>query len=534
MSTFKWLSPMLLLCVTVAFAQDPHPQPKPGPSMQTLSSDGITTTVVTPESPLPAGQNFLMTQDSNAYDSTGAMMPNTEPSRPGLPFNLMSTPVVTKIDPESPSEDLDRIFHKVMSQAKHQQPVDRALLQRGISILEGDSLPDAPLYNNFALLHYTAPDRIKQVQPTYDASGKINGGNVNIHQIWFDSHIESDTSMIDPGPIDPRINPAVVGDVTWTITYTVDVLRRGEDDFANYIMYFDAPPANPATGGLYGSPNVGMDGTFYPMQEGHRYVFTISMAPPKYFNLVYTWGWRVHPPRVQVNENARKMLGGMSLANWEISTFGQTPRLTAALQAAAIAQIGELAPEKIMWSDLHAALAATSDDVIAAKMNDALMAEDDFLDRTHLPRGVTADPNADVTLFYANNTIYGNVLKLNNWTQRGQTIHITLLNGDHFIHSYMNVDFGGSRGWENQFQSGYDPDPSKAASDGCTFSFGRNFWWINAGGPWGLINVPPVDPTTGTPGLHKVALTLNLDPPGRLKIYQFDPLHHEMNIYSLH
>ena len=102
------------------------------------------------------------------------------------------------------------------------------------------------------------------------------------------------------------------------------------------------------------------------------------------------------------------------------------------------------------------------------------------------------------------------------------------------MHSYMSVDFGGSRGWENQFQSGYDPDPSKAASDGCTFTFGRNFWWINAGGPWGLINVPPIDPTTGTLGLHKVAMTLNLDPPGRLKLYQFDPLHHEEAIYSIH
>src|ERR1700757_1768442 len=101
MKNFAWGSLTLLLCAPLAFAQDPHPQPKPGPSTQTLSSDGITTTVVTPESPLPVGQNFLMTQDSNIYDSTGALMPNTEPSRPGIPFNLMSTPVVTTIDKTS-------------------------------------------------------------------------------------------------------------------------------------------------------------------------------------------------------------------------------------------------------------------------------------------------------------------------------------------------------------------------------------------------------------------------------------------------
>jgi len=438
--------------------------------------------------------------------------------------------VIGTVSQRSPSQELDRIFKTALREARNGEAVDPALLQRGIAILEGDPLPDHPVYEGFALLNYTAPERIKKIQPVYDAKGNMIGGNVNIHQIWFDSHVMSDTSMLDPSLIDYRINPAAPPGLTWTITYTVDVLHGGEDDFSNYIMYFDAPPP---TGTGYGPPNVGMDGTFYPMHEGNRYTFSIAMAPPKYFNLVYTWGWRVHPPRVEVNENAIKVLAGQTLGNWEVSVFGLMPRLTPASQAAAIAQLGELAPEKIMWSDLHAVLAASDSKAIVSLMQDALLAEDDFLDRTHLPRGVAADPNADLTLFYVNNEIYGNMTKLPQWTQRGQTLHITLLNGDHFMHSYMNVDFGGSRGWENQFQSGYDPDPSKAASDGCTFSFGRNFWWINAGGPWGLINVPPVG-STGTPGLHKVALTLNLDPPGRLKIYQFDPLHHELNIFSLH
>ncbi len=520
----------LLMLAACAYAQDPHPQPLPGPSIQTLSPDGITTTVVTQPSPLPPGHNFLMTQFSNAFDSTGAMMPNTLPSMPGVPFNLMTPPVVSPINPHSPSQELDHIFKTVMRDAAKGRRANPALIHRGIAILEGDPLPDNPTYNGFSLLNYTGPERIKAVQPIYDANGKMIGGNVNVHQIWFDSHIMSDTALIDPSAIDYRYTSAAPSDITWTITYTVDVLHGGEDDFANYIMYFDTPPP---TGTGYGSPNVGMDGTFYPMKEGNRYVFSIKMSSPKYFNLVYTWGWRVHPPRVEVNENARKVMAGQSLAQWEISTFGAAPRINPQAQAAAIAQLGELAPEKIMWSDLNTALTATSDKQIVSLMKDALLSEDDFLDRTHLPRGVQADPNADVTLFYVNNEIYGNVTKIPQWTKRGQTVHITLLNGDHFMHSYMNVDFGGSRGWENQFQSGYDPDPTKAASDGCTFSFGRNWWWINAGGPWGLINVPPVA-SNGTPGLHKVALTLNLDPPGRLKIYQFDPLHHELNIFSIH
>jgi len=44
---------------------------------------------------------------------------------------------------------------------------------------------------------------------------------------------------------------------------------------------------------------------------------------------------------------------------------------------------------------------------------------------------------------------------------------------------------------------------------------------------------PPVA-ADGTPGMHKVQITYNFEPSRRLKIYQFDPLHHDQVIYSLH
>jgi len=171
----------------------------------------------------------------------------------------------------------------------------------------------------------------------------------------------------------------------------------------------------------------------------------------------------------------------------------------------------------------------------------------------------------------------------------------------------MNVDFGGSRGWENQFQF---TDPTTALADhphtepvpivgsrytiteevldispnpvkrdllvdpatgesivtidkilpmnsggpeeflqasprdpdinadpqlgsGCFFTFGRNHAWPNAGGPWGAIMVPPVA-EDGTPGMHKVDITFNYEPSIRLRMYQFDPLHHDVAVYSLH
>jgi hypothetical protein len=45
--------------------------------------------------------------------------------------------------------------------------------------------------------------------------------------------------------------------------------------------------------------------------------------------------------------------------------------------------------------------------------------------------------------------------------------------------------------------------------------------------------VPPVQ-GDGTPSQHIVEIEYNFEPSRRLRIYQFDPLHHDVAIYSLH
>ncbi len=96
------------------------------------------------------------------------------------------------------------------------------------------------------------------------------------------------------------------------------------------------------------------------------------------------------------------------------------------------------------------------------------------------------------------------------------------------MHGYINVDFGGARGWENQFQSSV-----AVGGTGCDFTFGRAHWWMIAGGEWGLIDVPPVA-ADGTLGQHKVEIVLNFEPSSRIRLYQFDPYHHDVAVYSLH
>jgi len=393
--------------------------------------------------------------------------------------------------------------------------VDAASIQLALDILEGNPIPSRPTYSGLPILHYDGPNKLRRVAPTFDSGGNKTGGNVPVHQIWFDEHIESDTSLLDP---------SLVQEVPWTITYTVDVLRRGADDFAPFTLFFDSPPSGKL--GDFGLPHVGMDSTFFPMDEGTRVVMKVKMPPAKYLNLTYTWGWRRHPPRVQVMENALKTIAGKNLVEWETSVFGPDPRATPQTKLAAIAQIGDLAPEKRMWNLFRAARSSGSLEIVNL-MARARRAFRDWSDRTSLPQGIDADPEADVTLFYANNTIYGNAINLPNWNARPGKVKVTLLNGDHFVHGYLNVDFGGTRGWENQFQSSV-----AVGGTGCDFTFGRAHWWPTAGGENGLIDVAPV--SDGIPGKQKLSFVLNFDPSARIKFYQFDPYHHDVAVYSMH
>lgn len=203
----------------------------------------------------------------------------------------------------------------------------------------------------------------------------------------------------------------------------------------------------------------------------------------------------------------------------------------------AIAKLGDLAPEKRMWHAVREArVAADRGDwkaVVELVRGRALPAYFDWLNRNQLPSGVVKDPDSDVTLLFVNNSTYGELTngawgRWDAWETRPKTLKVTVYNGDNYVHSYTLADFGGNRGWENQFKSSV-----KVAGSGCWFTFGRTWWWIPAGGPVNpYICVPPA--ATAGPGLHRMEVQLNYEPSRRLRIYQFDPFHHDVAIYSIH
>jgi cytochrome oxidase Cu insertion factor (SCO1/SenC/PrrC family) len=517
-----------------------HPHPQPLPCASRATPVGDTTFVVTGESIFPPskpfqdppGTNFLPTVYTNLFDSRGCEIPNTLPSTPAIPYNLLDgEPVVSPIDPISPRDDLSRIFDAMARYAKEprgfEEPVTKPLVLRairmGIDILEGNPVENRA-YSGSPLLHYDGPDKLKKVKPIHDDSGKLIGGELQVHQLWYDNHIESDTSLLDVS--------AVMG-VPWTIVFTVDVLSRGEDDFAPFLFYQDPTKEKTPV------PLAGMDATFFPMRDGTRTVFRVKMAPGKYFSRVYTWGWRMHPPRVQVIEDANLEIDNKTLLQYEVAVFGESPRSSQAAKLYAIGKIGDLAPAKRMWKALRDALTAAERDdyrLLAALAGEGRAAFEDWTDRTRLPRGVMLDKTTDMTLFFVNNTIYGefadgDLRTFPQWQTRGAKYRATLYNGDYFDHGYMIADFGGARGWENQFKSSV-----KDGGSGCWFTFGRLYWWPVL--PQ-MISVPAAAlPVSGSVPDHlvarKVDVTFNWDPSRRLRFYQFDPIHHDVAIFSVH
>ncbi|RDD63056.1 hypothetical protein [Ferruginivarius sediminum] len=592
--------------VAQAQTNHPGPLPLPGDLSVELSPDGKTTIFTTgtafydevnPFAERPPS-NVLPTVYENATDSGGDIIPNTLPSTPENPYNLHPDPVVTDINPRSPEEDLRRIIQHLNEvaysearQATDQEffangkgvpadarrggiertgsdagtieedgasQIDYDKVQMAIDILEGNPVANRA-YSGLPLLHYKGSEFVKTVDPETK--------NVTVHQIWTRENIESDAMFIDP---------SAVPNEEWTITYVIDVLRRGHEDFAPFMLLFDDP--NDLDGAAL--PHVAMDQTFFPMEEGKRYTFKMKMPPARYWNLTYHWGWRVHSPRIQSVENATKVVAGKNIVEWETDVFGENPSSTEEKKLKAISMIGDLSPAKRMWKAFR-----EIEDIAPAKPHsylrtlvDELQASfEDWKHRNKLPRGVEPSPDHHQTLFYVNNTIYGTINDqdanaqpiFHQWETRGATMTSKLYNGDYFPHAYFSVDFGGLRGYENIFQN-----TLPIGGAGPWFTFGRAHWFINTAAPalvpaaerpdtyeegsyYEVAALPEeasevaqgvrpnwlehpgnngywTEPTAEGIGEHNIAINFRYEPSIRLRYYQFDPLHHNVAIWSVH
>ncbi len=585
--------------VPAADACPGHPgvRPRPGFSQVEFDEDRNIFVVTTPpttfepsssDDELPT--NLCPTVYENARSASGAEIPNTLPSTPDNPYNLHPEPTVTPIDKRSPRTDLEAVLRAMRAALAAGEAPDPADIDFAIDILEGN--PIDRVYSGMPLLHYNGPNKIKQVQPVFDEDGNKIGGHVEVNQVWFDGRIMADTALLDPSQVQ---------DVTWTMTVNANTLENGHEDFAPFQIYFDDPLEMVSPAGTP-VPHIAMDQSFFPMEDGYKTTFEMKQAPGRFFNLNYFWGWRIHPPRVQVIENALKRAGmapnpadNPSLLEWEQIVFGEDPQASEEAKLQAISMIGDLAPAKRMWNILRALRddPASADEATVEQLAEAFY---DWRDRLSLPSGIEFDEDFDVNVIYLNNTIYGQVKGQGNWEQRvefnqpGDMVRIKVMNGDYFPHAYQFVDFGGNRGWENTYHS-----TAEIGGAGPWFTFGRAHWWPMLAP---ALIVPPATPAEGsetmvqtidqqlqwsmaadrvtassnklgkiqkdqyhyglewlqlgqspsvltefqqvqdvastTIGVLPVEFHMNHIPSKRLKIYQFDPLHHDVAVWSIH
>jgi hypothetical protein len=590
----------------------------------------------------PNPSNLLPTVYENSRSCRGNEIPNTLPSTPDNPYNLHDDPVIRTIDKTSPTDDLDWILDQIeaMSEPRricrstprfsfcYEIPARvntgqlRQLARHAVDIIEGNTLRGelrGREYEGFPLLNYLGGLKTKSVDPVTKT--------VEINQLWFDTHVLSDTAYVDP---------TVVNDEEWTIKYNVKILNRGHEDFAPFTMFYEDPSELNLSD--IGGPdltmggtvvprvaNVGMDQTFFPMEEGQEYTLNMKMPPARFWNLSYHWGWRIHPPRVQVTENVLAPLAdGRPRNAEEIRVFGENPRQNQKTKLNAIAQIGDTAPAKRMWrmfSELggvngqRPSFGLINGSSVRARAELIRQAFEDWQNRNRLPTGYEMDPDYDLTVVYLNNRMYGQLkdhdgraevrMKDEQWSKRGDQLKIKLLNGDYFLHTYVLVDFGGLRGWENTFHN-----TLPVGGAGPLFTFGRVHWWVhtagsgpvavppaqrpsasvgplasratgnsavvnakanavlakgNAGqakgnaqakgaaslfrgqagnpqgpgphqfGAWGGLMIPTADyVNTDGVGEHDVIVNFTYEPSRRLRIYQFDALHHDQAVWSVH
>jgi hypothetical protein len=197
---------------------------------------------------------------------------------------------------------------------------------------------------------------------------------------------------------------------------------------------------------------------------------------------------------------------------------------------------------------------------------------------------------------YLNNRMYGQLkdhdgegevrMKAETFSKRGDQVKVKLMNGDYFLHTYVLVDFGGMRGWENTFHN-----TLPVGGAGPLFTFGRTRFWVhtfgngpipvppaqrpsagtgplaskskgksgaakmikanaslfqgmggNSNGPgvhqygaWGGLMIPTADyVNTDGVGEHTVIVNFTYEPSRRLRMYQFDALHHDQAVWSVH
>ena len=361
----------------------------------------------------------------------------------------------------SPNDDMAEALENMVDAARRNRSDRmRASARELMDILMGAT--SGRIYDGFSMLNFNRgaylPDQVpgeykmKTLRDTGLTEPGLRGEEVRIWELdvnllYYDGQIDSDTFLV-------RV-PVEAGEFdTVRIHYRVYSLVR--EDFSPTIVMLDH-----RLPGSVQFPFKGFDGVWIPFSKGDVTEFTMALPPLRLQRGVYTWGWRVHPPRIQFLQPIFETVNAHT-HDTELDPQGRSYAYRNRTELT-LDNIGDAAPEKKMYTVARAALDGASADTIEAWLTRdddgprgtwdewADLAKNqrqlppeawDVLEAEGIERS-SFGPYRMVTA-YVNNEMYGEGpagASIAGWDQ-GDRFQVKLINLDGHTHYFRNVDFG--------------------------------------------------------------------------------------------
>lgn len=317
------------------------------------------------------------------------------------------------------------------------------------------------IYDGFAMLNFNrgafAPDHVpgeykmKTLTDTGLTAPGIDGEprkiwEVTVNYLWYDGQFDSDTFLL-------RVPLAVHPFDTLRVNYRIYSLVR--EDFAPTTVTQDH-----RLPGSVQFPFKGFDSVWIPVGGDSVTEITVDHPPLRLLRGIYTWGWRVHPPRIQFLQPIFEMINAHT---GEVQLEPQGQSFAFRNRRLSIDDIGDAAPEKKMYRVARAVRDGSSPTEILAMLTDPDVAPrgtwqewaDLTQDQMQLPdeawdilaaEGIEKGDFGSyrfVTV-YMNNEMYGTGPqgdRIQGWFQ-GERFTVKLINLDNHTHYFRNVDFG--------------------------------------------------------------------------------------------
>lgn len=425
----------------------------PAISAQTANDPGI----VEPALTATTGQEVRIPNTDQVASGTQLNLVNSTETDADQAMSMMGH-AITQVS--SPNDDMADALQALSDAAGNSNGAAmHSAAEELMAILTGTT--QGRIYDGFAMLNYNrgafAPDHVpgeykmKELQDSGLTAPGIDGQprkiwEVTVNMLWYDGQFDSDTFLLRiPVEADPFD--------TLRVHYRIYSLET--EDFAPTTVLLDHRLA-----GSVQFPFKGLDSVWERVSNDTLTEITVDHPPLRMVRGIYTWGWRVHPPRIQFLQPVYEMVNAHT-GKVELEPQGRS--FTFRNRQLSIDTISDAAPEKKMYIAAQAALNGEPASVVSAMLSnpgtDPRGTWQDWADlaenQRQLPpeawdmlagEGVTPGnfgPYRFVSV-YMNGEMYGDGpdnSRIAGW-QQGDRFQVKLINLDQYTHYFRNVDFG--------------------------------------------------------------------------------------------